>query len=140
MKRYYIFFFLLALVSVGAIAAQAMMSGPIKADRTLSTRVQILNERVQTYYQTNRRLPGELAEVEGDHEGITYSHSGNNYELCGTFQTSTQGRDDSALRLQTLSPGVYIDASRHPRGYYCFKAIAEEINKPEPKVQTAPVR
>lgn len=128
MKRYYVFFVLLGLVSLGAIAAQTTASRPAKADRELAMRLQNTNEQIDLYASREEKLPQSLTVVEGDHTGITYKQIGNaTYELCATFQTSTQ-RNVSDLS----SPSSYIDAYNHPKGHQCYKLIAN-VGQPNPK-------
>lgn len=137
MKRYYIFFGLLALMSVAAIMAQVVMSQPIKADRELSLRLQETNEQIQLYVARQQKLPGvwpsigpnSLNEVEGDHAGITYKQTGDTtYELCATFQTSSQ----RATTEQNL-PSSYIDAYNHPQGQHCYKLTTADAARPGTK-------
>lgn len=129
MKRYYIFFVLLAGVSMAAVAGQTVMSGPVKADRELAERIQALNERIQNYYTREDQLPASLSEVGGDARGVDYRQiDEETYELCGTFGTANKSKYDRPIE----SPSGYIDAYHHDKGRQCFKGTAPYGGKSEP--------
>lgn len=132
-KRYYVFFALLTVVSAAAIAAQTMVSGPIKADRALSDRIRNTNDQIQMYTSSGEAaamLPENLDALEGSHEGITYTRLDfKTYELCGTFQTANKA--PSSMRERPS--GYYIDPTYHPKGYHCFKGVLQGAEaKPRP--------
>lgn len=133
MKRYYIFFAILAAVAILAIVSNILLRrGPVH-DAQASADIRQLQMAVDRYYLAhNNQLPQNLSEtrLEGDVtkrlNNYEYSRlSARSFVLCATFMTartatdrdpSPSAPDDSAYPSAADIPNPYT----HGKGKQCF--------------------
>jgi hypothetical protein len=108
----------LAAVCVAAVATQAALAGPIRADAALADRIATLGTAVDDHARTTGALPPSIDVLGVDTTGVTYTVTGpRTFTLCATFATA--GDDGLPPRPR---PVGYVDASEHPAGPACFPA------------------
>lgn len=107
-----------ALGCVAAVAGQAVLAGPIRADAALSDRIATLGTGIDNHARTTGSLPPSLDVLGLDATGVTYAVTGpRTFTLCATFA----GASDDGLPPRPQPVG-WVDASEHPAGPACFPA------------------
>jgi hypothetical protein len=125
MKRYYWFFIILAVVSVAAIASNAMLRrGPVH-DSLAADDLRAIQQNVDNFYIAHSQLPksvstlrltGDVAKRVGQYD---YAVTGpNSYQLCANFLTFHH----STNRYPATNPllGQVADPDEHGKGQQCF--------------------
>jgi hypothetical protein len=126
MKRYYIFFTVLAVVAALAIVSNIFLRrGPVHDTKAVQD-IRNLQSAVDSYYLTQSQLPNNLRQLEldgldvatrlGDYEYIRIDSD--SYELCATFQTEHRTTKNY---YGTGPDGVQMaDPDNHGKGRQCF--------------------
>ncbi len=125
MKRYYIFFAVLAAICAVAISSNLLIRrGPVH-DAKAAADIRSLQSAIDNHYVSrNSQLPATLAEVRvtGDvtkrMADYTYRKTGTaTYELCTTFITKQQNTyPPDSLK----GPGDIPTPENHDKGHQCF--------------------
>lgn len=101
-----------------------------KVDEGRIRKLQNIKGFVENYYSTHRRLPQNLsdlnitdqASIKDDVTNQSYGYHSldlDSYQLCATFDTSNQKKDQKKQATSYL-PSSPPQSFLHPKGYYCF--------------------
>ncbi|MDB5178490.1 MAG: hypothetical protein JWN01_433 [Patescibacteria group bacterium] len=127
MKRYYIFFVVLALVTAAAIGGNIMLRRGPAHDTDAVADLNILQSGAETDYSNQNMLPSSLSQINTGSEKLKrslseYSYArldDTHYQLCATFMTvhhvDKNSTGPTVPELRT-SP----DPSEHGLGRQCF--------------------
>lgn len=132
MKRYYIFFAVMAAIAVLAITSNILLRrGPVH-DSTAVEDIRLLQSAVDTYYLSQSQLPPSLSDLDLTGQQITtrlrdYDYTrvdGDTYQICATFLTAQTRDTGLSYNTQVQDPG------NHSKGRDCFSATVLPIKSP----------
>jgi hypothetical protein len=130
LKRYYLFFVVLAVVSLGAILSNfALRRGPIH-DAQAATDIRNLQGSIDNYYLRTSKLPQALSDAQPTGDVTTrlrdYQYqrtSDTAYELCTMFMTTHRDNNKTYYPVSPNYPagtGEIPNPDDHGRGHQCF--------------------
>jgi hypothetical protein len=91
---------------------------------------------IENYYVLNKKLPQNLddlstvATAPEERPPYSYSVAENEFQLCATFVTSSENRDDYAYTRPVMDKNALIPNAydwEHPVGEYCFRRTVNEM-------------
>ena len=114
----------------------------VKVDENRVRKLQSLKGFVENYYSNNRALPQNLsdlnitdqASIKDDVTNQSYDYHSvdlDSYQLCATFDTSNQKKDQKK-QVTSYLPSSPPQSFLHPKGYYCFDLEIPEYLKTQP--------
>ena len=134
MKRYYVFFTLLVVFTIGVTALQTTMSRGYKTDAIKESDLTIIQESISTYANTNHKLPQNTADtkpyspVQGKLSDYSYRISDyNKYSLCAVFSHDRVRPANSYNTLDARPEPQY-----HKKGKVCLDYTESAVPRPAP--------
>lgn len=141
MKRYYLFFLIIAAVSALAIGSNSLLRrGPVH-DAQVTQDLSTIQSAVDTYYLSKQVLPDNLTQVRldadvshraGEYEYVRIDQT--SYQLCATFQTVHSSRN--SYRATSPTGTELPDTEDHSKGRQCFTYTEPLQNLP---IKTLPL-
>lgn len=130
MKRYYLFFVLMTIAGLAAIATTYWLRRDVVYDDIQSDDLRTISAAVDAYYFSKNQLPSALKQTDiSDANTVTrlprYEYrpvSKVQYELCATFKTK-RGTATSRPRLTTANVPYADDPDVHDVGRQCFTYV-----------------
>lgn len=129
MKRYYLFFVVIIVLSVvSAVSLYLLRRGPV-ADQLLADDIRTIATEIDNYYLTKNVLPANLSQVSFSTQALAQradileyrvidrgetSGSQAQYELCATFQSNQTSTKSS------INYGGVPNPDYHDKGRQCF--------------------
>lgn len=124
-KPYYLFFAILTLIALAAIASNIVLRrGPVH-DATVVQDIQVLQANIESYYLKQGQLPTSLGQLSLPGQTLAdrlsnYDYqptAAATYQLCATFQSD----QTSAGNTYRTYPGTTTpDPNTHAKGRQCF--------------------
>ena len=121
MKKYYIGFIVLAIVTLGLAIYVVGMGVQGKQDRQTETRAKEIAKDLNTYVRTNNKIPTSLedAKITDVPSTITYDKiDSTRYEFCVEYKTSSRGYSTSSVSqvLFDATSSTALDADYNDYG------------------------
>ncbi len=145
MKKYYLFIAALIIFCSVAIVNQVIRSrGPV-ADRKTVNDLSDIQNKIEDYARTNRRLPVAISSLDGLSNDVVkraqkYDYntlSTTKYKLCAVFVTDASKGAPSYRSSYSRQSAQY-----HKKGYQCFEnqvySIYDDYGNPSPSIHEKP--